>query len=116
MVGKRETQTPTPLHRSIGRLPAGPLIFQACHCGYSISFQSRFSKFRKLREKKPKKALKREKIEKLVYKSVLNKIMFYLDNRVKNEAQFQVLIFLTQSGELMRTDGVDEFIKKIKTS
>lgn len=58
--------------------------------------------------------LEKHDISNRVYQSILNKILFHLNYRTRNQVQFELIIFSNINGVLMRTEHVDEFIKEIK--
>lgn len=58
--------------------------------------------------------LDRNDLCKRVYDSILDKILFQLNYRTKNEIQFELIIFSNENGILMQTNKVDEFITRVK--
>jgi len=53
-------------------------------------------------------------IYKMVYQSILKKIMFHLNYRVMNKIKIEVLVFSNENGVLMQTDNVLDFINELK--
>ena len=45
-------------------------------------------------------------ISKMVYESILGKIVYHLNYRVMNKARIEVLVFSNENGVLMQTDYV----------
>jgi cobalt-precorrin-5B (C1)-methyltransferase len=53
-------------------------------------------------------------ISKMVYESILGKIVYHLNYRVMNKARIEVLVFSNENGVLMQTDNVLDFINELK--
>ncbi len=59
------------------------------------------------------KILEKNGMCQIVYKSILKKIVFHLNYRVKNKIQFELMVFSNENGVLMKTEHVDEFINEV---
>lgn len=58
--------------------------------------------------------LMQHNISKMVYKSILGKIVSHLNYRVMNKIRIEVLVFSNENGVLMQTDNVVDFINELK--
>ncbi|MEN8904345.1 MAG: cobalt-precorrin-5B (C(1))-methyltransferase CbiD [Clostridiales bacterium] len=53
-------------------------------------------------------------IDKLVYESILKRIVFHMNYRVMNKIKIELIVFSTEHGLLMQTDNAIDFINELR--